>query len=100
MGQFDGGHIAYAMFSRRIAWPLASIVAVLCFFIGISGIIGLTTAWPIWFIWPIFAILTGLKHPPPHNDITPIGKVRFILGMITFGLLLSMIVIAPFYQRF
>ncbi len=100
MGQFDGGHVAFAMFGRRIAWPLAQVMALTCVFIGISGVLGLTTAWPIWFIWPLFAYLTGLRHPPPHNDITPIGWPRFILGLITFGLLLSMIVITPFYRLF
>lgn len=100
MGQFDGGHVAFAMFGRRIAWPLARLVALSCVAIGISGVLGITAAWPIWFIWPAFALLTGLRHPPPNNDITPIGWPRFILGLITFGLLLSMIVITPFYQRF
>lgn len=100
MGQFDGGHVAFAMFGRRIAWPLAQLVALTCVSIGISGVMGITEAWPIWFIWPLFAYLTGLRHPPPHDDITWIGWPRFILGCITFGLLLSMIVITPFYSRF
>lgn len=98
MGQFDGGHVAFAMFGRRIAWPLATFTALACFSLGVSGILGISTAWPIWFIWPLFAMFTGLRHPPPHDDITPIGWPRMVIGLITFALLLTMIVIAPFYD--
>ena len=98
MGQFDGGHVVFAMFGRRIAWPLATLTAFTCFALGISGILGITTAWPIWFIWPLFAIFSGLRHPPPHDDITSIGTIRMVIGSITFFLLATMIVIAPFYD--
>lgn len=98
MGQFDGGHIAFAVFGRRVAWPLAIGVAVSCVIVGMSGILGYTNAWPIWLLWPIFALFTGLRHPPPHDDITSVGLLRTILGILTFILLLSMIVITPFYS--
>lgn len=98
MGQFDGGHIAFAVFGRRIAWSLARITALSCFMLGITGIIGLTQAWTIWLIWPFFAIFTGLRHPPPHNDITPLGFPRMILGYAIFLLFFTMIVITPFYS--
>lgn len=98
MGQFDGGHVAFAVFGRRVAWPLAIGVAVSCVIVGMSGILGYTNAWPIWLLWPIFALLTGLRHPPPHDDITSVGLPRTILGILTFILLLSMVVITPFYS--
>lgn len=97
MGQFDGGHVAFAMFGRRIAWPIARIIAGTCIALGITGIMGLTQAWAIWLVWPLFAILTGLRHPPPHDDITPLGWPRMVVGILTFALLPAMIVIAPFY---
>lgn len=97
MGQFDGGHVAFALFGRRVAWPLARITALACFSLGITGIIGITQAWPIWLIWPLFAIFTGLRHPPPHDDITPLGWPRIILGYATFALFFTMIVVTPFY---
>lgn len=98
MGQFDGGHVAFAVFGRRIAWPLAMGVAISCVLVGLSGLGGYSEAWPIWLIWPVFALLTGLRHPPPHDDITPIGWPRTILGIFTLLLLMSMIVITPFYS--
>ncbi len=97
MGQFDGGHVAFSLFGRRIAWPLARIIAGGCIALGITGIMGQTNAWAIWLVWPFFAILSGLRHPPPHDDITPLGWPRMALGILTFMLLPMMIVIAPFY---
>ncbi len=98
MGQFDGGHVAMAVFGRRWAWPLSRFTASMCIALGISGILGYTNAWPIWIVWPLFAFFTGLRHPPPHDDITPLGWPRTILGILTFFLLMTMIVIAPFYS--
>lgn len=92
LGQFDGGHVAYALFGRRVAWPLAFSVAAICVLLGLMGF------WAAWLIWPLFAILTGLRHPPPHDDITPLGLPRMILGGITVALFFSLIVITPFYS--
>lgn len=98
MGQFDGGHVAFAVFGRRIAWPLAMVTALGCVGVGISSILG-SQAWPIWFIWPLFAYFSGLRHPPPHDDITPIGPLRRVLGVVVLLILLpTMLVIAPFYS--
>lgn len=98
MGQLDGGHVLFAVFGRSIAWPLARLVALTCVFIGLTGVLGLSNAWPIWFIWPFFAMLSGLRHPPPHDDMTTIGWPRMIIGLATFALLPTMIMIAPFYS--
>lgn len=92
LGQFDGGHVAYALFGRRVAWPLAFSIAAICILLGLMGF------WAAWLIWPLFAVLTGLRHPPPHDDITPLGLPRMILGGITVVLFFSLIVITPFYS--
>ncbi|MBI5931054.1 MAG: site-2 protease family protein [Chloroflexi bacterium] len=92
LGQFDGGHVAFALFGRRVAWPLAFSVAAICVMLGLMGY------WSAWLIWPLFALLTGLRHPPPHDDITPLGWPRMILGGITIALFFSLIVITPFYS--
>lgn len=94
LGQFDGGHVAYALFGRRVAWPLAFLTAGICIMLGLMGY------WAAWLIWPLFAVLTGLRHPPPHDDITSIGLPRMILGGITVFLFLSLIVVTPFYSSF
>ena len=91
LGQFDGGHIAFALFGRRLAWPLAIMTAVSLVLLGLTGWIG-------WLIWPVLAFFTGLRHPPPHDDITPLGWPRTIIGILTFVLFFTMIMVMPFYN--
>lgn len=91
LGQFDGGHVAFAIFGRRLAWPLAIITAVSLVLLGLTGWIG-------WLIWPVLAFFTGLLHPPPHDDITPLGWPRTIIGIVTFVLFFLMIMVMPFYN--
>jgi hypothetical protein len=38
----------------------------------------------------------GIEHPPALNDLTPIGRPRFLLGALTFLLALTLITITPF----
>jgi hypothetical protein len=60
--------------------------------------LGLAGLWLAWFIWPAFALLTGLRHPPPHDDITPLGWPRMVIGLATIALFIGMIVVTPFYS--
>lgn len=92
LGQFDGGHVAFALFGRRIAWPLAFGAAAMCIFLGLSGF------WIAWMLWPLLAVLTGLRHPPPHDDISPLGWPRMVVGVLTFLLFPTMIILTPFYS--
>ncbi|MBN1562689.1 MAG: site-2 protease family protein, partial [Anaerolineae bacterium] len=61
MGQFDGGHVAYALLGKR-AWPLAGITA------GILVLLGVFGMWFAWLIWAFMGMIMGLRHPPPHDD--------------------------------
>lgn len=91
MGQFDGGHVVYALFGRY-AWGVAFVAFALL-------IIGGIVYWPTWFIWAMLAGLTGLRHPPPHNDITPLDPKRRIVGFATIVLFLLIIVPQPIITR-
>ena len=90
LGQFDGGHVIYALLGRR-AWPLA----LMTFFVLLS--LGLFGAWFGWMFWAVMGLLTGLRHPPPHDDITPLGYTRTVLGLATTVIFLLIIVPVPFY---
>ena len=90
LGQFDGGHVAYALLGRR-AWPLA----LFTFFALLT--LGLTGAWFGWIIWALMGLLTGLRHPPPHDDLTPLGWPRVALGLATAALFALIFVPVPFY---
>lgn len=91
LGQFDGGHVAYALFGRW-AWPLAGLV-----FAGLI-VMGLMY-WPTWLLWAFLAGLSGLRHPPPHDDITPLDIRRRTLGFLTIVLFVLIVVPQPIIVR-
>ena len=91
LGQFDGGHVAYALLGRR-AWPVAQITFTILLFMGLFG------AWFAWLIWAFMGMLTGLRHPPPFDDLTPLGRARTIIGLVTVVLFALTIVPVPFYS--
>jgi len=72
IGQLDGGHILYALLGRR-AWPVATGVVVL--------LVALGFLWNGWFIWAFLALVFGMRHPAPLNDLTPMGLVRTWVGI-------------------
>ncbi len=88
LGQLDGGHIAYAVLGKA-ARPV-SIAA----FVGLL-VLGYTT-WGGWWTWAFLALLTGLGHAEPLNDITPLDGWRKFLGLLTLVLFFLLITPKPF----
>jgi membrane-associated protease RseP (regulator of RpoE activity) len=88
MGQLDGGHIAYAMLGR-FARPVAVLTFLSMLFLGY-------TVWAGWYTWAFFALITGLRHPEPLNDITGLNWPRRLLGLLTFGLFFLLMTPRPF----
>ncbi len=91
LGQFDGGHVAYALFGRY-AWGIALVT----FFALIFGGLFL---WPTWFLWAILAGFSGLRHPLPQNDIMPLGLRRRLLGWVTILLFFLIVMPQPITTR-
>ncbi len=87
LGQLDGGHILYAMLGRG-AWRVSEI--------GVFVLLALGLRWPGWFLWAFMPMLTGLRHPPPLNDITPLDPIRQAIGWLTWILFLLIFVPVPF----
>lgn len=82
VGQFDGGHVAYALLGDRAIY-LAYATVGMCFFLGIF-------VNNIWFFWAILAIIMGLRHPPALNDISRLRGPHValaILGLVVFVVL-------------
>ncbi len=88
MGQLDGGHVAYAVLGK-----LAQPVAMLTFLAML--VLGYTT-WAGWYTWAFFAFITGLRHPAPLNDITPLDWGRRLVGLGSLALLFLLITPRPF----
>lgn len=83
IGQLDGGHVAYALLGRR-AHYLAYTIVGLCLLMGIFVSYN-------WLFWSLLASFTGLRHPPPLNDISTLDtghKLLAIAGLVLFFLLL------------
>ncbi|MBI3989680.1 MAG: site-2 protease family protein [candidate division NC10 bacterium] len=88
IGQLDGGHVSYALLGRHHREvAIATLLG-----LAIMGIL----AWPGWLFWAGLALVLGLKHPPPLNDVTPLDRRRRVVGVLAFFLLLSLITPAPF----
>jgi membrane-associated protease RseP (regulator of RpoE activity) len=88
-GQLDGGHAAYAILGRA-AHTVAYIVVFLLIVIG--AFLGSIN----WFVWAFFILLSGLRHPPPLNDITDVGLPRKIIGVCTIALFVLIFTPVPF----
>jgi membrane-associated protease RseP (regulator of RpoE activity) len=85
VGQFDGGHVSYALFGRRSRWLALAVAA---------GLVGLTAFVNIaWLFAAVIVVLFGLRHPPTGDDTVPIGRGRTILGVLL--LLLFVLTFTP-----
>lgn len=88
IGQLDGGHVMYTLFGEA-AWTIALIT-----FIGMIAL-GLTI-FPSLLFFALLAFLTGLRHPPPGDDITPLDLKRKLLGYATIVLFFLIGTATPF----
>ncbi len=85
-GQLDGGHVFRALFGERARF--VSYAAVVLLF-------GLGLFYVGWLFFGILVLFLGLRHPPPLNDITPIGTGRRIVGGLVAAILITGFVIVP-----
>ncbi|MGC9522670.1 MAG: site-2 protease family protein [Anaerolineae bacterium] len=97
IGQFDGGHIAFAMWGRK-AWTIAKVVVGAIFAWGIIlALIGNQAA-ITWLVWGGLGLLMGPRHPPPLNDVSPLDRKRKILGWVMVAIFILIITPMPLIQ--
>ncbi len=89
VGQLDGGHVVYAMLGGRKSR--------LVFYLALVGfaVILVFFYWG-WALMVIFIVVFALKHPPPLDDWTPIGKKRLILGIVVMVIFFLSFTPVPF----
>ena len=100
MGQFDGGHVIYAMFGkfhRRIAQisfyillalsapsisdTLLRIMLGFVFKHDVGQIVPLAQySWSAWFFWAMIALYVVKLYHPPVDDESPLNHRRMIVG--------------------
>jgi membrane-associated protease RseP (regulator of RpoE activity) len=87
IGQFDGGHIAYALLGERANYLAYAMIGI-CVALGL-----LLPSNYTWLIWGALAFVIGPRHPPPLNDISRIGPRHIALAV--FGLLVFLLLFMP-----
>lgn len=85
-GQLDGGHVFRALFGDRARY--VSYAAVVLLF-------GLGLLYVGWIFFAILIMFLGLRHPPPLNDLSPLGRGRAVVGGLVVAILISGFVIVP-----
>jgi len=87
VGQLDGGRIAYALFGpwhRRIS---------IATFVGLMAL-GAVFRSANWIVFAgLILFLMGFHHAPPLDDLTPVSRRRYALGV--FCLILLVLLIPP-----
>ena len=90
VGQLDGGHVAYALLGRRADYLAFGVL-------GVCVAMGITFSYT-WLIWGAMALLTGIRHPAPFNDVPSLGSAHMVLalsGLLLFVLLLMPVPLMP-----
>ncbi len=88
VGQLDGGHVAYSALGSAFRYVAIGML-ILMLVLGWQ-------VWQGWFIWAAFVAFTGVDHPPPLNDLTPLDLKRYILFALAVGLFIITFVPRPF----
>jgi hypothetical protein len=89
IGQLDGGHVAHALFSRRIGHTISTVSLMPLFLLALF-------VWPGLMLWAILIFFVAGGHSdPPLDDLTPLTPGRRWLGYATFALLLLILVPLP-----
>jgi membrane-associated protease RseP (regulator of RpoE activity) len=88
VGQLDGGHIVHAMYGQRtsvIVGRITQFVVLLLAFV-----------YPVvWSLWALILILMPIMDEPALNDVSELDNKRDVLGLLTLGLLLCIVLPVP-----
>src|SRR5215470_6608245 len=87
VGQLDGGRIAYALFGP---WHRQVSIATLAGLMAL-GVVFQSANWIVFGALILF--LMGFHHAPPLDDLTPLSRRRYALGV--FCLILLVLLIPP-----
>ena len=86
-GQLDGGHVFRALLGDNTRY-LSYAIALFLVVVGLFFYFG-------WLVFALLVILLGLRHPPPLNDLSPIGWKRGLAGIGVALVLVSGFTLVP-----
>jgi membrane-associated protease RseP (regulator of RpoE activity) len=93
VGQFDGGHIVYAVFGRRHELISKGAILTLALFwavgppyawLNANDLLGawVGSRWPGWLVWVFLAVILGRRHPPPGDPYLELDRSRKVIGYV------------------
>jgi membrane-associated protease RseP (regulator of RpoE activity) len=88
VGQLDGGHVAYALFSEYHRYISLGMLGLLV----VCGVI----FWQGWLFWAVLIAFLGWRHPVPYQFWVPLDRRRRVLGIITIAVFVLTFSPAPF----
>jgi membrane-associated protease RseP (regulator of RpoE activity) len=89
VGQLDGGRIAYALVGP---WHRQVSIAT---FVGLLAL-GAVFQSANWIVFgALVLLLMGFHHAPPLDDLTPLSRGRYVLGVLCLILLIALIPPVP-----
>jgi len=83
-GQFDGGHLIYSLYGKRLTWLRPVILAVL---------VVLGYLWSSWWLWAFFILIIGNRYAEPLDEITELDPTRKIIARV--GLVIFFLIFMP-----
>lgn len=86
IGQLDGGHMATAMFGRRVGGTIGTVAMWTLLLLAIF-------VWPGLTMWAILVFFMAGSSAAPLNDLTPLTPQRQWVGYATFAILA--LIVAP-----
>ena len=87
VGQLDGGHVTFTLLGEKTQFVGIVFVAALL----LMGAV----LWQGWLFWAFLIFMLGMGHPPPLNDITPLGDKRRVLALVTIVIFVLVFVPVP-----
>lgn len=92
--QLDGGHIAYAIFGRRLQKKISVTAAASLLAVSFLG-------WPTpsYLLFALLLIILGMRvrfyHPATLMDVEPLGSGRIFMGIIAALILILSFIVVP-----
>lgn len=88
IGQLDGGHAMRAMLGHRAGQVLSAVAMWSLFLLALF-------VWPGLLVWVAIVFFIAGRGAPPADDLTPLSRGRWVLGLLTFALLVSLLLPLP-----
>ncbi|HVA76650.1 MAG TPA: site-2 protease family protein [Candidatus Binataceae bacterium] len=85
VGQFDGGHVLYAL-SPRHHRKISTLFVLGCVLMVVIPLATGASFWGGWLLWAVIAVALGLGHPSTVDRDAPLGRRRTMAAWLTVAL--------------